>query len=143
MAIKPPSSSCWLVKSEPEAYGWTNLVRDKRTSWDGVRNYAARLSLNGMKRGDPVFFYESVTTKAVVGLAEVTKPAYPDPTAEEEGWVSVEIKAVEAMPHPVSLDAIKAEPKLKNIALLRQSRLSVMPISPDEAAILRKLGGLK
>ena len=118
----------WLVKSEPEAYAWTDLVRDRRTAWTGVRNYAARLNLNAMQRGDRVLFYESVTTKAVVGIAEVTKTAFPDETADEPGWVAVELKAVEPLSEPVTLAQIKAEPSLAEIPLLRQSRLSVMPL---------------
>ncbi len=121
----------WLVKSEPDAYSWAHLVRDKRTAWTGVRNYAARLHLNAMKPGDRVFFYESVTTKAVVGIAEVTKAAFPDKTADEPGWVAVELKAVEPLATPVTLDQIKAESALAEIGLVRQGRLSVMPLTPD------------
>src|SRR4051812_5531582 len=91
------STGHWLVKSEPEAYSWADLVRDKRTTWSGVRNYAARLHLNAMRRGDCVFFYESVTTKAILGTAEVSRTAFPDKTADEEGWVAVELKAVKAL----------------------------------------------
>jgi predicted RNA-binding protein with PUA-like domain len=122
----------WLVKSEPEAYAWANLVQDTHTDWTGVRNYQARIHLNTMRKGDRVFFYESVTTKAVVGIAEVTKPAFPDKTAQEPGWVAVEIKAVKPLAHPVPLARIKAEPSLAAIALLRQSRLSVMPLAKTE-----------
>ncbi|MBW7896241.1 MAG: EVE domain-containing protein [Opitutaceae bacterium] len=129
----------WLVKSEPEAYAWADLVRDQRTEWTGVRNYQARIHLNAMRKGDRVYFYESVTTKAVVGIAEVTRPAAPDPTAKEPGWVSVELKAVKALPRPVTLAAIKAEPALANVALLRQSRLSVMPLAKAEFAQIESL----
>ena len=122
----------WLVKSEPEAYSWANLVQDKHTAWTGVRNYQARIHLNAMRKGDRVFFYESVKTKAVVGMAEVTKPAFPDETALEPGWVAVEIKTIKPLPHPVSLARIKAESSLAGIALLRQSRLSVMPLAKAE-----------
>jgi predicted RNA-binding protein with PUA-like domain len=122
----------WLVKSEPEAYSWANLVQDKHTDWTGVRNYQARIHLNAMRKGDRVFFYESVTTKAVVGIAEVTKPAFPDETAQEPGWVAVEIKAVKPVAHPVTLARIKTESSLAGIALLRQSRLSVMPLAKTE-----------
>jgi len=131
----------WLVKSEPEAYAWTDLVRDRRTAWTGVRNYAARLNLNAMKRGDRVLFYESVTTKAVVGIAEVTKTAFPDDTADEPGWVAVELKAVEPLPQPVTLAQIKAEPSLADIPLLRQSRLSVMPLPAAAFKKIVQLGG--
>jgi predicted RNA-binding protein with PUA-like domain len=133
----------WLVKSEPEAYAFSDLIRDRKTEWTGVRNFAARLHLNAMRRGDRVLFYESVTTKAVVGLAEVTRTAQPDTTADEEGWVSVELKAVSALPTPVTLAQIKAEPALKNMALLRQSRLSVSPLQRAEFERIVKLGGGK
>jgi predicted RNA-binding protein with PUA-like domain len=122
----------WLVKSEPESYAWTDLVRDGRTAWTGVRNFAARNNLSAMKRGDRVFFYESVTTKAVVGLAEVTKTAFPDTTADEAGWVAVELKAVEPLKRPVSLAEIKAEPSLSNMGLVRRGRLSVSPVTAEE-----------
>ncbi|MBK8858548.1 MAG: EVE domain-containing protein [Opitutaceae bacterium] len=129
----------WLVKSEPEAYAWADLERDGRTAWTGVRNYQARIHLNAMRPGDRVLFYESVTTKAVVGLAEVTKRAFPDATADEPGWVAVELKSVRALPRPVTLAAIKAAPALANIALLRQSRLSVMSLRAEEFAAIIKL----
>ena len=119
----------WLVKSEPDAYAWSDLVRDRRTDWTGVRNYQARIHLNAMRRGDRVLFYESVTTKAVVGIAEVTKTAFPDTTAEEPGWVAVELKAVAPLARPVTLPEIKADRALADIPLLRQSRLSVMPLT--------------
>lgn len=131
----------WLVKSEPEAYAWTDLVRDRRTAWTGVRNYQARIHLNAMRPGDAVLFYESVTTKAVVGIAEVTKAAFPDTTADEPGWVAVEVKAVRALARPVTLAAIKTTPALADIALLRQSRLSVMPLKAAEYGAIVKLGG--
>jgi predicted RNA-binding protein with PUA-like domain len=130
----------WLVKSEPEAYSWADFERDKRTAWTGVRNYQARLHLNAMRPGDRVLFYESVGPKAVAGLAEVTKPSFPDTTAEEPGWVAVELKCGRALPHPVSLAQIKAEAALADIALIRQSRLSVLPLSAAEYALIVKLG---
>ena len=133
----------WLVKSEPEAYAWADLVRDGRTDWTGVRNYAARLNLNAMQPGDPVLFYESVSTKAVRGIAQVTKAAFPDRTAEEPGWVAVELEAAEPLKQPVTLAAIKAEPKLAQIALLRQSRLSVMPLTAEAFRAIVKMGGGK
>ncbi len=132
----------WLVKSEPDAYAWTDLVRDKRTDWTGVRNYQARNHLKTMRPGDRVFFYESVTTKAVVGLAEVSRASFPDKTADEEGWVAVEIKPLQSLASPVTLDTIKAEPALKDTALLRQSRLSVMPLTAAEFKKIAKLGGV-
>ncbi|MBS0663454.1 MAG: EVE domain-containing protein [Verrucomicrobia bacterium] len=129
----------WLVKSEPEAYSWADLVRDRRTAWTGVRNYQARIHLNAMRRGDRVLFYESVTTKAILGVAEVTKPAFPDPTADEPGWVAVELKAVAALPRSVTLAQIKSAPALAKIGLLRQSRLSVMPLTAVEHAAVMEL----
>ena len=133
----------WLVKSEPEAYSWDDLVRDGRTDWTGVRNYQARNHLKAMRPGDRVFFYASVTTKAVLGLAEVSRTAFPDTTADEDGWVAVELKPVRALPSPVTLDQVKAAPALKDTALLRQSRLSVMPLTAAEFKAVSKLGGLK
>lgn len=137
---KPSAPRHWLVKSEPEAYAWADLVRDRRTAWTGVRNYQARIHLNTMQPGDHVLFYESVTTKAVVGLTAVTRAAFPDPTAEEPGWVAVELQAVSAFAHPVALAQIKAEPALATIALLRQSRLSVLPLTREEFGCIVKLG---
>lgn len=133
----------WLVKSEPDAYAWTDLVRDGRTDWTGVRNYQARNHLKTMRPGDRVFFYESVTTKAVVGLAEISRAFFPDTTADEDGWVAVELKPVAALTRPVTLDQIKETPALKDTALLRQSRLSVMPLTAAEFKTISKLGGLK
>jgi predicted RNA-binding protein with PUA-like domain len=132
----------WMVKSEPTAYAWADLVRDKRTAWTGVRNYAARLHLKAMQVGDEVLFYHSVEEKRVVGLARVTKPAFPDQTAEEAGWVAVELAPVAALAQPVTLAQIKADPGLKDIALVRQSRLSVLPLKPAEFARLKSLGGI-
>lgn len=119
----------WLVKSEPDAYSWDDLVRDGHTSWTGVRNFQARIHLRAMKNGDRVFFYHSVTGKCIVGEAEVIKEAFPDPTAKEGDWVCVELKPLHLLPRPVTLAEIKAEPKLAEIGLLRQSRLSVMPLT--------------
>jgi predicted RNA-binding protein with PUA-like domain len=130
----------WLVKSEPDAYAWTDLVRDGRTAWTGVRNYAARIHLNAMRPGDRVLFYESMTTKAVVGTAEVSRAAFPDTTAEEPGWVAVEIKAGAALAKRVTLAAIKADPALAKMTLLRISRLSVQPVLRAEFERIVKLG---
>jgi predicted RNA-binding protein with PUA-like domain len=135
----------WLVKSEPEAYSFAQFCRDKKTAWTGVRNFQARNFMKAMARGDEVFFYHSVSEKAVVGLATVSKTAFPDPTVEpgEKGdWECVELQAGKALPSPVSLEKIKATPALKNIALLRQSRLSVLPLTAAEAGVMRRLGGL-
>ena len=130
----------WLVKSEPDAYAFTDLVRDGKTAWTGVRNYAARIHLNTMRPGDKVLFYESMTTKAVVGTAEVTRPAFPDETADEPGWVAVELKAGAALAKPVTLAAVKAEPALAKMTLLRIARLSVQPVTRAEYEKILKLG---
>lgn len=130
----------WLVKSEPEAYAWTDLVRDRHTDWTGVRNYAARNNLSAMRRGDQVLFYESVTTKAIVGVATVTRTAFPDPTAEEPGWVAVELTAEQPLAQPVTLAALKESPTLAKMSLVRISRLSVHPVSAAEFKQVLKLG---
>jgi predicted RNA-binding protein with PUA-like domain len=118
----------WLVKQEPSKYPFEQLLRDGRTAWDGVRNYQARNNLAAMRAGDRVLYYHSVVGTAVVGIAEVTKEAFPDPTTDDPRWVAVELGAVEALKHPVTLERIKADPPLRDIALVRQSRLSVMPL---------------
>lgn len=133
----------WLVKSEPEAYSWETFFRDKKTAWTGVRNFAARNHLRAMRKGDQVLFYESVTTKAVVGVAEVTKEAFPDQTADDGDWSAVELKAVRNLASPVTLDRIKAEKSLANIMLVRQGRLSVLPLKSDEYAAIMTLGSGK
>lgn len=132
----------WLVKSEPSAYAWADLVRDRRTAWTGVRNYAARLHLKTMQKGDEVFFYHSVESKSIVGLARVTKTFFPDPTAPGEDWAAVELTAVVALAQPVTLAQVKTDAKLQAIALVRQSRLSVMPLRPAEFAQIKQLGGI-
>lgn len=133
----------WLVKQEPEAYSFTQFLADKKTDWTGVRNFQARNNLKAMAKGDLVFFYHSVSDKEVVGLAEVSKTAFPDPTAKEGDWVCVELKPLKRLTKPVSLEAIKAEASLKEIALLRQSRLSVMPLRAAEAKTLLRLSETK
>jgi predicted RNA-binding protein with PUA-like domain len=130
----------WLVKSEPEAYAWSDLVRDGRTDWTGVRNYTARNNLRAMQAGDRVLFYESVSTKAVVGLAEVAKAAFPDPTADDPAWLAVQLKANKALAKPVTLEQIKAEPALAKMPLLRLGRLSVSPVTKAEFERIVKLG---
>lgn len=130
----------WLVKSEPEAYAWTDLVRDRHTAWTGVRNYAARNNLSAMRRGDQVLFYESVTTKAIVGVATVTRPAFPDTTADEPGWVAVELTAEKPLAQPVTLAVLKESPTLAKMSLVRISRLSVHPVSAAEFKQVLKLG---
>jgi predicted RNA-binding protein with PUA-like domain len=122
----------WLVKQEPKTYSWDRFVKDGGTAWTGVRNFQARNNLRAMRRGDRVLYYHSVTGKAVVGVAAVTRGAYPDPTAKSGDWVCVDLKPVKALPQPVSIDQIKKAPDLEGIPLLRQSRLSVMPLTEEE-----------
>lgn len=122
----------WLVKQEPEKYSFDALIAERKTDWTGVRNYQARKNLLAMKTGDKVLFYHSVTEKSVVGLAEVSNEAFPDPSDETGKWVAVEIKPIEKFAKFVTLDEIKAEQNLQNIALLKQSRLSVVPLLKDE-----------
>ena len=129
----------WLVKSEPEAFSWADLVRDGKTAWTGVRNYAARLNLRGMRKGDPVLFYHSVSEKQVVGVAEVGREAYPDPTAKEGEWVCVDLVPNAKLKNPVPLEAIKGDKLLKNIGLLRQTRLSVVALTRAEFEEIMKL----
>jgi predicted RNA-binding protein with PUA-like domain len=133
----------WLVKSEPSTYSWSDLVRDGRTSWDGVRNYQARNNLAGMRGGDLVLVYHSVGDKEVVGIARVVREAYPDATAEEAAWVAVDLEPVEALPRPVTLAAIKSDSSLRDMPLVRQGRLSVMPLSASEFRKVVALGGSK
>ena len=135
-----PTSGFWMVKQEPEAYSWNDFVRDGRTDWTGVRNFQARNNLRQMKVGDRVLFYHSGEQRAVVGIAQVAKGPYPDPTAAEDQWVAVDIKPVKALRAPVPLTVIKAEPKLSNILLVRQSRLSVLPVTKEEFETIGKLG---
>jgi predicted RNA-binding protein with PUA-like domain len=135
----------WLYKSEPFKWSWDAQVKAgaKGTFWDGVRNHAAKLNLIRMKLGDRGFFYHSNEGKEIVGIVEVIKEAYPDPSAEAgEPWVGVEIKAVTPLKTPVSLEAVKKEPKLANMALLKLSRLSVQPVTDEEWAIVCAMGGL-
>src|SRR5947199_9909038 len=122
----------WLMKSEPESYSWSDLVSDGGTEWDGVRNNAARLHLKAMKPGDEAFFYHSMSDKAVVGIMRVTRGAEPDPKAAE--WVQVRVEPVRPLKRPVTLAEIKAEPSLKGMELIRQSRLSVEPVKDEEWA---------
>ncbi len=130
----------WLVKSEPAAYAWAQLVADGSTAWTGVRNFQARNHLRAMKKGDHVFFYHSVTDKQVVGLARVAKEFYPDPTATEGDWSCVELAPVKPLKTPVTLEIIKADAVLKTMSLVKQSRLSVTPLTPAQAERLLKLG---
>lgn len=131
----------WLVKSEPEAYSWAQLVKDGKTAWTGVRNFQARLNLRAMKKGDFVFFYHSVSEKRVVGLARVAKEFYPDATAIEGDWSCVDLEPVKPLKSPVTLEAIKADKALKDMKLVRQSRLSVTPLTAVEFGRLLELAG--
>ena len=126
------SRNYWLLKSEPSTWSWQDQVKSKVDMWDGVRNYQARNNLMKMKKGDQCFFYHSVSEKSVVGIVEVVKEHYPDPTDKKNKFVVVDVKAIKKLKKPVSLDEIKKNNKLENIALIRQSRLSVMPINKIE-----------
>jgi predicted RNA-binding protein with PUA-like domain len=135
----------WLLKSEPDAFSWDQLVKRgaKGEPWTGIRNHTAKLNLMKMKKGERGFFYHSNVGKEIIGICEIVRPAYPDPTAKAgEPWVAVDIKAVEPLPKPVTLAAIKAEPRLAEIQLLKQSRLSVPPVTDAEWKIVCKMGGL-
>jgi len=130
----------WLMKSEPFKYSWDQLVKDRRTYWDGVRNYEARNNLVAMKKGDLALYYHSNEGKEVVGIAEIVGESYPDPTTEDERWVVVDVAPLLPLSRPVSLATIKADPSLEQIALIRRSRLSVVPITPQEFRHIAKLG---
>lgn len=129
---KRSTGSYWMVKQEPETYSWDDFVKDGETDWTGVRNYQARNNLRAMKAGDRVLFYHSGKEKAVVGTAEVTKAAYADPTADDEQWVAVDLKPVKRLKNPVPLAAIRYDKRLSELPLIRQSQLSVMPLTKDE-----------
>jgi len=131
----------WLVKQEPTTYSFDQLVADGGTMWDGVRNFQARNNLQAMRRGDRVLFYHSVVGTAVVGICEVTREAYPDPTAKEGSWVAVDLAPVRTLKRPVTLEEIKADRALRNVPLVRQSRLSVMPIEKTAFDAIVKRGG--
>ena len=133
----------WLVKSEPATYSWQRLVKDKETSWDGVRNYAARIHLKAMQKGDEVFYYHSNEGTDIVGIAKVSKEFYQDPTTDDDRWVSVMLKPVKALKKPVTLAEIKANKKLQNMALVRIGRLSVQPVTEEEWNIILEMGGMK
>ena len=122
----------WLVKSEPESYSWSDLVKEGKTAWTGIRNFQARNNLRAMKKGDLVFFYHSVSDKQIVGIAKVVTEAYPDKTAKEGDWAAVDLAADKPLKRPISLDQIKSDPMLKNMALVRNSRISVSPVSDQE-----------
>jgi predicted RNA-binding protein with PUA-like domain len=134
-------TSHWLGKSEPSAYSWADLVRDGKTAWTGVRNFQARKNLRAMKKGDLVFFYQSVTAPAVMGISNVVQEAYPEPITIEGDWSCVDLEHVNPLLSPVTLASIKGDPSLAEISLIRQSRLSVMPVTKKEFELIVKMGG--
>ena len=129
----------WLVKSEPFKYSWEQFEKDGSTFWDGVRNYVARLHLRAMKKGDQVFFYHSNEGLEIVGIAKVIKEAYQDPTTDDEAWVAVDLKPVKKLKHPVTLQQVKEDKRLKEMALLKLSRLSVQPVKEEEWNVILEL----
>jgi predicted RNA-binding protein with PUA-like domain len=133
----------WLVKSEPSTYSWEHLQKDKQTTWDGVRNYAARIHLKAMKKGDEVFFYHSNEGMEIVGIAKVSKEFFQDPTTDDDAWVAVELKPYKKLKKPVSLETIKKDKRLAEMALVRIGRLSVQPVSEKEYEIIMVLAGEK
>lgn len=133
----------WLVKQEPEAYSWDTFVKDGGTAWTGVRNYQARNNLKAMDVGDCVLYYHSVTGKAVVGIAKVTRIAYPDPTTDDDRWICVDLAPVKPLKKPVTLELIKEDAELSDIPLVKQSRLSVMPLEEGVYRRILKLGETK
>ena len=133
----------WLVKSEPAAYSWEQLETDKQTVWSGVRNYAARGHLKNMKKGDEVFYYHSNEGLDIVGIAKVVKESYQDPTTDDDRWVAVDIKAHKKLKNPVSLEQIKKDKRLKDMALVRIGRLSVQPVTDTEWKSIMELAGEK
>ncbi|MBV4355529.1 EVE domain-containing protein [Pinibacter aurantiacus] len=133
----------WLVKSEPFKYSWDKFVEDKQTFWDGVRNYAARNFMKAMKKNDQVFFYHSNEGVEIVGIAKVAKEAYQDPTTDEEAWVVVDLKPVRKLKNPVTLAQVKADKRLKDMALVRLGRLSVQPVTDEEWDVVMELAGEK
>ena len=133
----------WLVKQEPEAYSWSTFTKDKGTAWTGVRNFQARNNLRAMKKGELVLFYHSVSDKQVVGVSRVAKEAYPDKTAEEGDWSCVDLVPVKALAQPVSLETIKADKVLRDLPLVRQSRLSVSKVTAEQFQRILQLSGTK
>ena len=139
----PTARSSWLVKSDPDTYGWDELVKDGQTRWDGVRNAQARNNLQAMRAGDLALFYHSGDDKQIVGVAKVVRAAYPDPTTDDARWVVVDLAPVAPLSQPVSLADVKRDAALAEIALVRQGRLSVMPIEPKAFARILALGKTK
>ena len=135
--------SFWLVKSEPNVYSWDQLVKEKQTSWTGVRNYAARLNLMAMKKGDKVLYYHSNEGTDIVGIASVVKEAYPDSTTDDPRWVAVDIKADKKLAKPVTLEILKKDKRLADMDLVRLGRLSVQKVKEEEWAIVMQLAGEK
>jgi predicted RNA-binding protein with PUA-like domain len=133
----------WLAKSEPFKYSWEQFMKDGKTVWDGVRNYAARINLREMKKGDKVFFYHSNEGLCIVGIAEVLKEAYPDPTVDDDRWVAVDLKPVKTLKQPVTLADMKQVPELENMDLIRLGRLSVGRVTTNEYKIIMKMAGEK
>ena len=137
-----PDLRYWLVKSEPFKYSWEDLVKDGWTYWDGVRNYEARNNIRAMAVGDQLLFYHSNEDRAVVGIAEVIREHYQDPTTDDDRWSVVDIKPLQALSAPVTLAEIKREPRLSNMQLVRRGRLSVSPVTADEFGVIVAMGGL-
>lgn len=133
----------WLAKSEPSTYSWDDFVKEKQTCWSGVRNYAARIHLRSMKKRDEVFFYHSNEGVEIVGIAKVVKEAYQDPTIDDDRWIAVDLKPVRKIKNPVTLDSIKKDKRLANMALVRLGRLSVQPVTDEEWDIVMKMAGEK
>ena len=133
----------WLVKSEPSVYSWDDFVKEGQTCWSGIRNYAARLHLRGMKKGDEVLFYHSNEGTSIVGIAKVIKENYQDPTTDDDRWCAVDLKPVRKIKNPVSLDLIKKDKRLAQMALVRIGRLSTQPVTEKEWEIVMELAGEK
>ena len=132
--------SVWLIKSEPNTYSWDDFVKLKRDHWDGVRNYQARNNLQAMKKGDLALFYHSVNEKSVIGIAEVVKEFYPDPTTDDDRWVVVDVVPKQKLKNPVTLAQIKGDERLQNMVLVKNSRLSVQPVRKEEFDIIVGMG---
>ena len=143
MPARTSSPAFWMVKQEPDSYPWSQFVSDGRAAWTGVRNFLARNNLREMQKGDLVFYYHSVTGKEVVGVGRVITTHYPDPTATEGDWSAVDLAPLKALKQPVSLAVIKADEVFRDFALVRQSRLSVLKVTPGEAGHLLRLGQTK
>jgi predicted RNA-binding protein with PUA-like domain len=139
--VKTITMAYWLVKSEPFKYSWDQFEKDKQTYWDGVRNYAARLHLKAMKKGDQVLYYHSNEGLEIVGIAKVAKEYYQDPTTDDDAWVAVDLKAYKKLKKPVGLAQIKGDKRLANMALVRLGRLSVQPVTDEEWDVIMELAG--